>query len=117
MKPFAWRAYGLRDLKPYRLSEIEAIEREHDVRRLVAAADQILADDEELSRVDYSAFRHGGSIRLFTESGNSIKGLQPDPAEQLVAAIRHAAKQRSDASRTGVTADPGSSARVQKEVG
>lgn len=35
MEPFAWRAYGLRDLKPYRPWEIEAIEREHDVRRLV----------------------------------------------------------------------------------
>jgi hypothetical protein len=35
MEPFAWRAYGLRDLKPYRPVEIEAIERDHDVRRIV----------------------------------------------------------------------------------
>lgn len=106
MEPFAWRAYGLRDLKPYRPSEIEAIEREHDVRRLVidggwgrlssldlyAAADQVLADDEELSSLDYSASDTVDQFALFTVIGNSIKGLPPDPAEQLVAAIRRAAK-------------------------
>lgn len=106
MEPFAWRAYGLRDLKPYRPTEIEAIEREHDVRRLVidggwgrlsslelyAAADQVLADDEELSSVDYSASDTVDQFALFTVIGNSIKGLPPDPAEQLVAAIRRAAK-------------------------
>lgn len=106
MEPFAWRAYGLRDLKPYRPSEIEAIEREHDVRRLVidggwgrlssldlyAAADQVLADDEELSSVDYSASDTVDQFALFTVIGNSIKGLPQDPAEQLIAAIRRAAK-------------------------
>ena len=68
MEPFAWRAYGLRDLKAVSPREIETIEREHDVRRLVidggwgrlssldlyAAANQVLADDEELSSVDYA---------------------------------------------------------------
>lgn len=106
MEPFAWRAYGLRDLKPYRPSEIEAIEREHDVRRLVidggwgrlssldvyAAVDQVLADDEELSSVDYSASDTVDQFALFTVIGNGIKGLPQDPAEQLIAAIRRAAK-------------------------
>lgn len=106
MEPFAWRAYSLRDLKPYRLSEIEAIEREHDVRRLVidggwgrlssldlyAAADQVLADDEELSSVDYSASDTVDQFALFTVIDNSIKGLPQDSAEQLIAAIRRAAK-------------------------
>ena len=106
IEPFAWRAYGLRDLKPYRPSEIEAIEREHDVRRLVidggwarlssldlyAAADQVLADDEELSSVDYSASDTVDQFALFTVIGNNIKGLPPQPAEQLIAAIRRAAK-------------------------
>jgi phosphatidylserine/phosphatidylglycerophosphate/cardiolipin synthase-like enzyme len=106
MEPFAWRAYGLRDLKPYRPTEIEAIEREHDVRRLVidggwgrlsslelyAAADQVLADDEELSSVDYSASDAVDQFALFTVIGNSIKGLPPDPATELVDAIRRAAK-------------------------
>ena len=105
MEPFAWRAYGLRDLKPYRPTEIETIEREHDVRRIVidggwgrlssldlyTAADQVLADDEELSSVDYAASDTVDQFALFTVLGNSIKGLPPDPAEQLVAAIRRAA--------------------------
>ncbi len=105
MEPFAWRAYGLRDLKPYRATEIETIEREHDVRRIVidggwgrvssldlyAAADQVLPDDEELSSVDYAASDTIDQFALFTVLGNSIKGLPPDPAEQLVAAIRRAA--------------------------
>lgn len=106
MEPFAWRAYGLRDLKPYRPSEIETIEREHDVRRLVidggwgrlsslelyAAAEQVLTDDEELSSVDYSASDAVDQFALFTVIGNSIKGLPPEPAEQLIAAIRRAAR-------------------------
>ncbi|QGM99816.1 phospholipase D-like domain-containing protein [Methylocystis parvus] len=107
MEPFAWRAYGLRDLKPYRSGEIESIERGHDVRRVVidggwgrlsslklyAAADQVLADDEELSSVDYSASDTVDQFALFTVIGDSIKGLPPDPAEQLVSAIRRAAKE------------------------
>ena len=106
MEPFAWRAYGLRDLKPYRLAEIEVIEREHDVRRLIidggwgqlsslelyAAADQVLADDEELSSIDYSSSDTVDQFALFTVIGDSIKGLPPDPAAQLVDAIRRAAK-------------------------
>ena len=105
MEPFAWRAYGLRDLKPYRPTEIETIEREHDVRRIVidggwgrlssldlyTAADQVLADDEELSSVDYAASDTIDQFALFTVIGNAIKGLPPDPAEPLVAAIRRAA--------------------------
>jgi cardiolipin synthase len=105
MEPFAWRAYGLRDLKPYRATEIGTIEREHDVRRIVidggwgrvssldlyTAADQVLPDDEELSSVDYAASDTIDQFALFTVLGNSIKGLPPDPAEQLVAAIRRAA--------------------------
>lgn len=105
MEPFAWRAYGLRFLKPYRPTEIETIERDHDVRRIVidggwgrlssldlyTAADQVLADDEELSSVDYAASDTVDQFALFTVIGNSIKGLPPDAAEQLVAAIRRAA--------------------------
>jgi phosphatidylserine/phosphatidylglycerophosphate/cardiolipin synthase-like enzyme len=59
---------------------------------LYAAADHVLADDEELSSVDYSASDTVDQFALFTVIGNSIKGLPPDPAEQLVAAIRRAAK-------------------------
>lgn len=106
MEPFAWRAYGLRDLKPYRPSEIETIEREHDVRRLVidggwgrlssldlyAAADQVLADDEELSSIDYSASDTVDQFALFTVIGDAIKGLPPSPADQLVVAIRRAVR-------------------------
>lgn len=106
MEPFAWKSYGLRDLKPYRPTEIEAIEREHDVRRLIidggwgrlssldlyAAADQVLADDEELSSVDYSSSDTVDQFALFTVIGDSIKGLPPDPAGQLVDAISRAAK-------------------------
>ena len=87
MEPFAWRAYGLRDLKPYRPSEIETIEREHDVRRIVidggwgrlssldlyTAADQVLADDEELSSVDYSASDTIDQFALFTVIGNASR--------------------------------------------
>lgn len=118
MEPFAWRAYGLRDLKPYRAGEIEAIERGHDVRRLVidggwgrlsslelyAAADQVLADDEELSSVDYSASDTVDQFALFTVIGDSIKGLPPDPAEPLVTAIRRAAKETKRS--TAVTIEP-----------
>jgi phosphatidylserine/phosphatidylglycerophosphate/cardiolipin synthase-like enzyme len=105
MEPFSWRAYGLRDLKPYRPTEIETIEREHDVRRIVidggwgrvssldlyTAADQVLPHDEELSSVDYAASDTVDQFALFTVLGSSIKGLPADPAEQLVAAIRRAA--------------------------
>jgi phosphatidylserine/phosphatidylglycerophosphate/cardiolipin synthase-like enzyme len=115
MEPFALRAYGLRDLKPYRPGEIEAIEREHDVRRIMieggwgrltsldiyAAADGVLADDEELSSIDYSASDTIEQFALFTVLGNSIKGLPPDPPSQLVTAIRNAAAgQRPGASMT-----------------
>jgi cardiolipin synthase len=105
MEPFAWRAYGLRDLKPYRPTEIEAIERDHDVRRIVidggwgrltsldvySAADQVLPDDEELSSIDYTASDTLDQFALFTVLGNSIKGLPPEPSEDLVSAIRRAA--------------------------
>jgi phosphatidylserine/phosphatidylglycerophosphate/cardiolipin synthase-like enzyme len=106
IEPFAWCAYGMRDLKPYRPTEIETIEREHDVRRIVIdggwgrfssldlynAADQVLADDEELSSIDYAASDTLDQFALFTVMGNSIKGLPQDPAEPLVAAIRRAAR-------------------------
>lgn len=108
MEPFAWTAYGLRDLKPYRPAELEVIEREHDVRRLVidggwgrlsslelyAAADQVVADDEELSSIDYSASDAVDQFALFTVIGKRIKGLPPDPPESLVAAINRAASER-----------------------
>jgi hypothetical protein len=55
---------------------------------LYTAADQVLADDEELSSVDYAASDTVDQFALFTVIGNSIKGLPPDPAEQLIAAIR-----------------------------
>lgn len=115
MEPFALRAYGLRVLKPYRPGEIEAIEREHDVRRIVieggwerltsldiyTAADEVLADDEELSSIDYSASDTIDQFALFTVLGKSIKGLPPDPPPQLVTAIRKVAGgQRPGASLT-----------------
>jgi len=105
MEPFSLRAFGLRDLKPYRPSEIEAIEREYDVRRVVfsngwsrvssvdlyGAADQVLPHDEELSSIDYSSSDTHDQFALFTVIGNSIKGLPPDPPQELTAAIRRAA--------------------------
>jgi cardiolipin synthase A/B len=108
MEPFALRAYGLRDLKPYRSGEIEALEREHDVRRIVieggwgrltsldvyAAVDQVLADDEQLSSIDYSASATLEQFALFTVLGNSIKGLPPATPPALVTAIRKAAAGR-----------------------
>jgi len=108
MEPFAWTAYGLRDLKPYRPAELEVIEREHDVRRLVidggwgrlsslelyAASDQVVADDEELSSIDYSASDTVDQFALFTVIGKRIKGLPPDPPESLVAAINRAASEK-----------------------
>ena len=69
MEPVARHAYGLRDMKPYRPAEIDMIERDHDVRRIViegdwrqltsldlySAADEVLPDDEQLSTIDYAA--------------------------------------------------------------
>jgi cardiolipin synthase A/B len=105
LEPFAWRAYGLRDLKPYRPSEISTIEGEHDVRRIVidgnwgrltsqdlyAAADQVLPDDEELSSIDFAGSDTLDQFALFTVVGDSIKGLPPEPSDDLVSAIRKAA--------------------------
>jgi phosphatidylserine/phosphatidylglycerophosphate/cardiolipin synthase-like enzyme len=105
LEPFAWRAYGLRDLKPYRPSEIAAIEGEYDVRRIVidgnwgrltsqdlyAAADQVLPDDEELSSIDFAGSDTLDQVALFTVVGGAIKGLPPDPSDDLVSAIRKAA--------------------------
>lgn len=111
MEPFKWAAYGLRDLKPYREKDIEAFQREHDVRRLVidggwerlsslelyAATDQVLDDDEELSSIDYSASNTLDQFALFTVIGEAIKGLPPDPAPQLVEAVLSAAKRSRSA--------------------
>lgn len=108
LEPVAWRAFGLRDLKPYRTSEIEAIEHDHDVRRVVTdgdwrqltsldiytAADEVLPDDEQLSSIDYAGSETLDQFALFTVLGEAIKGLPPKPPEQLVRAIRHAAKQK-----------------------
>ena len=105
MEPFAWRAFGLRDLKPYKPGELQAIEREHDVRRVVidgdwarmspedvfAAAGQVLHDDEELSSVDFNASTTLDQFALFPVVGDKIKGLPSDAPVELVAAIRGAA--------------------------
>jgi cardiolipin synthase len=91
MEPFAWQAYGLRDLKPYRPVEIEAIERDHDVRRIVidggwgrltsldvyAAADQVLPDDEELSSIDYAASDTLDQFALFPVLGTPLRACLP----------------------------------------
>lgn len=112
MEPFEWRAYGLRDLKPYRSGELETIAREHDVRRVIvdsdwgrmsahdvyAAADQVLQDDEELSSVDFNASTTAEQFALFAVVGETIKGLPPEPPPDLTAAIRRAAAERSNGS-------------------
>ena len=109
LEPFEWRAFGLRDLKPYRPGEIDNIAREHDIRRIVveggwgqmstqeiyAAADQVLPDDEELSSVDFNASNAVDQYALFTVVGASIKGLPPDPPADLVASINRAAAERT----------------------
>ncbi len=114
MEPVAWRAYGFRGLRPYRLTEIEIIERDHAVRRVVAdgdwrqlssldvyaAADEVLADDEQLSSIDYSASETLDQFALFTVLGNAIKGLPPEAPQELLQVIKHAAAQKPSSSVT-----------------
>jgi cardiolipin synthase len=108
LEPVARRAYGLRDLKPYRPADIETIARDHDVLRVVvegdwrqltsldlySAADGVLPDDEQLSTIDYAASETLDQFALFTVLGDAIKGLPPDPAAELVRFIRQTAKQK-----------------------
>ncbi len=105
MEPFEWRAFGLRDLKPYRPSELDTIERDHDVRRIIVdggwgnmsahdlygAVDQVLTDDEELSSVDFNASATLDQFALFTIVGDKIKGLPLDAPSNLVNALHRAA--------------------------
>lgn len=108
LEPVAWGAYSLRDLKPYRSSEVEAIARDHDVRRVVAegdwrqiniidlhsAADTALADDEQLSTIDFSGSNTLDQFALFTVMGTAIKGLPQGAPEELARVIRQAATQK-----------------------
>ena len=108
LEPVAWRAYSLRDLRPYRPADIDAIARDHDVRRVVAdadwrqltssdlysAADAVLPDDEQLSNIDYNASETLDQFALFTVLGDAIKGLPPDPSAALVRVIREASRHK-----------------------
>jgi cardiolipin synthase len=110
IEPFQLRAYSPRDLRYYRSSEIEAIAKDRDVRRveiegdprwgltatrLHDAADQILAEagrGETLSAIDLQASSLGTEFALFVETNGSIRGLPPGAPRELVNAIRRAAK-------------------------
>lgn len=118
LEPFEWKAFGLRDLKPYRLNEIENIAREHDVRRidvegdwrqmgvedLFAAADQMLQDDEELSSIDFNASNSLEQFALFTVIDDAVKGLPPDPPAELVDAVRRAGGEKNPGAKVQVFA-------------
>lgn len=109
LEPTEWRAFGLRDLKPYRPREVDSIAREHDVRRMFvdggweqmstqdiySAAEQVLPDDEELSTVDFNASNADDQFALFTVLNGVVKGMPPDPPNDLVELVKHAASERS----------------------
>ncbi len=126
MEPFVWRAYGLRDLKPYKYSELATIERDHDVRRIVidggwsrltsldvyTAADQVLQDDEQLFSIDYAASETLDRFALFAVLGDTVKGLPPDAPEDLHSAIRRAASAEKPGVATTVRSPRPSPAQV-----
>jgi cardiolipin synthase A/B len=130
MEPVTLHAFGLRDLKPYRPAEIDMIERDHDVRRIVAegdwrqlssldlysAVDEVLPDDEQLSTIDYGSSETFDQFALFTVLGDAIKGLPPNPPGQLVRAIKQAAKQRPGNVVTVRTVKPAPVAATRGEL-
>jgi cardiolipin synthase len=112
VEPFTLRAFSLREIKPYRPGEIEAISKEHDVRHVLVeenwsqlssghlhgAAEEILAEiagDEELSSIDFSGSTFPPGFALFTVAGREIGGLPKEPPAALVSAIRRAAAERN----------------------
>jgi phosphatidylserine/phosphatidylglycerophosphate/cardiolipin synthase-like enzyme len=108
VEPFTLRAFGQRDLKPYRPSDIAKIRKEHDVREVLVeeawsnlpgwklheTAETILGDvagDEELTQIDFNKSTFAPAYALFTVSGNEIGGLPQEAPGDLIRAIKRAA--------------------------
>ena len=110
IEPFQLRAYSPRDLRYYRSAEIDAIAKDRSLRRVLIegdarwgltairlhdAADQILAEagrGETLTTIDLQASNLTTEFSLFIETNGSIRGLPPNPPQELVNAIRRTAK-------------------------
>lgn len=108
IEPFSLRAFAPHEMRYYRPREIDAIAKDHDVRRVVikedwsqltsgqlhTAAEAILAEvagDEELSQIDFNASSFPQGFALYTLLGQEIQGLPKDPPSELVRAIKRAA--------------------------
>ncbi len=108
VEPFTLRAFGQRDLKPYRPTDVAKIRKEYDVREVLVdeawsslpgwklheTAETILSDvagDEELTQIDFNKSTFAPAYALFTVSGNEIAGLPPDAPGDLIRAVKRAA--------------------------
>jgi phosphatidylserine/phosphatidylglycerophosphate/cardiolipin synthase-like enzyme len=101
------RAFGQRDLKPYRPTDLAKIRKEYDVREVLVeeawsslpswklheTAETILGDvagDEELTQIDFTRSTLAPAYALFTVSGTEITGLPPDAPGDLIRAVKRA---------------------------
>jgi len=119
IEPFESTPIALRELRPYRKREIATVRQKYDVRELVlqdrskpgsydlhVAAEQMVFDDERLSRIDFKASSIVEQFALFTVVGGKLKYPSGVLPRTLEAAITAAAVEAAPGARIVIPALP-----------